>query len=103
MKEEVNFEPTDRVTETLHNDPLVISVRLNKYNVRRVLVDTSSSVNLLTLEVFNKLSLDKNNLTTVSYPIVRLGNKTVAMFDTINFLLVLGAERISERCIQNSR
>lgn len=83
------FELTNRVIETQHNDPLVISVRLNRYNVRRVLEDTGTSVNLLTLEVFNKLGLDKNNLTKVSYPLVGLGDKTIAMLGTINLSLVL--------------
>lgn len=62
---------------------------MNRYNVRRVLEDTGTSVNLLTLEVFNKLGLDKNNLTKVSYPLVGLGDKTVAMLGTINLSLVL--------------
>lgn len=87
------FELTNRVIETQHNDPLVISVRLNRYNVRQVLEDTGTSVNLLTLEVFNKLGLDKNNLTKVSYPLVGLGDKTVAMLGTINLSLVLGDKK----------
>lgn len=49
------------VTESSHNDPLVVRVRLNRHEVKQVLVDTGSSVNLLTLEVYNKLGLDKND------------------------------------------
>lgn len=55
------------MTESLHDDPLVINVRLNKYEVKQVLVDTGSSINLLTLDVYNNLGLDMNSLTKVSY------------------------------------
>lgn len=85
----VKFRPNDKVTETLHNDLLVISIRLNRYEVRWVLLGTGSSVNLLTLEVYNKLGIDKNNLPKVSDLLVGLGDKTVAVLGTINLPLVL--------------
>lgn len=81
------------MTETLHNDPLVISVRLNRYDVRQLLMDKSTSVNLLTLKIFNKLGLDKINLTTVSYSLVGLREKILAVLGTINLPLVLGDEK----------
>lgn len=61
-KQEIKFGLADRVTESLHNDPLIIRLRLNRFDVKRVLVDITSSLNLLTSEIFNKLGLDKNNL-----------------------------------------
>lgn len=57
------------------------------------MIDTGSSVNLITLDVFNKLGLDNNNLTKVSYPLVKLGNKTVAALGTINLPLMLDDEK----------
>lgn len=57
------------------------------------MVHTGSSVNLLTLDVFNKVGLDKNNLVKVSYPLVGLGDKTIAVLGTINLPLVLGDEK----------
>lgn len=81
------------MTKSLHNDPQVISVRFNLYDVKRVLVDTDSSINILTLEVFNKLGLDKNNLVKVSYSLVGLEDKTVAFLGTINLPLVLRNEK----------
>ncbi|VFQ62223.1 unnamed protein product [Cuscuta campestris] len=39
-----------------HNDPLVITMDINGVDVARVLVDTGSSVNILHLETFQKLS-----------------------------------------------
>lgn len=46
IRQEVKFKMCDKVTETLHNDSLVISFILNRYDVRWVLVDTYSSINL---------------------------------------------------------
>lgn len=57
------------------------------YDLRWVLVDTGSSVNLITLDAFNKLGLDQNNLAKV------LGDKTIAVPGTINLHLVLGYEK----------
>lgn len=61
--------------------------------MKHAFVDTGSSINFLTLEVHNKLGLDKNNLTKVSYLLVGLRDKTVVILGTVNLPLVLGDER----------
>ncbi|VFQ80092.1 unnamed protein product [Cuscuta campestris] len=43
-----------------HNDPLVITMDINGADMARVLVDTGSSVNVLYLETFKKLKLDRS-------------------------------------------
>lgn len=57
------------------------------------MVDIGSSVDLINLDVFNKLSLDKKNLAKVSYSLVGLWDKTVAILGTINLPLMLGDEK----------
>ncbi|KAG8650351.1 hypothetical protein MANES_07G030402v8 [Manihot esculenta] len=89
----VRFGPVDKAIRFFPNDLLVVKILLNRYEVRRVLVDTGSSVNLLILNVFNKLGLDKGSLVRVSYPLVGLEDKTVAVLGTINLPLVLGDEK----------
>lgn len=54
-------------------------IGLNKYEVKLVLIDTKSFINLITLDVCNKLELDTNNLTKFSHLLVGLGDKTVAV------------------------
>lgn len=68
----MTFGSSNRVAKSSYNGLLVISVRLNKYEVKRVLIDIGSSINLLTLYVHNKLGLNKNTLTKVSYPLIGL-------------------------------
>ncbi|KAG8641014.1 hypothetical protein MANES_13G092290v8 [Manihot esculenta] len=92
-KQEVRFRPVDKAIRFFHNDPLVVNIHLNKYEVRRVLVDIGSSIDLLTLNIFNKLDLDKNNPVKVSYPLVGLGDRTVTVLGTINLPHVLGDEK----------
>lgn len=57
------------------------------------MIDIGSSINLITLEVFNKLGLDKNNCTKVSYSLMGLGDKIMAVMGTINLPFVLGDEK----------
>ncbi|KAJ9183387.1 hypothetical protein P3X46_007249 [Hevea brasiliensis] len=63
-----------------------------EYMVRRVLIDTGSLVNLITLEVYEKLGLKRTDLTKVVFPLVRLGDKTVLVTRTINLIAILGNE-----------
>lgn len=86
------------MAESSHNDPPVVSVM---YEVKWVLVDIDNSVNLLTLEVYNKLGLDKNNLTKNSYPLVILRDKTMTILGIVNLSLVLWDEKNKEKCMQS--
>lgn len=52
----ITFESeTDNKISTSHSNPLVISARINKFVVKRILIDTGSSMNLVTLDAFDKL------------------------------------------------
>ncbi|VFQ74562.1 unnamed protein product [Cuscuta campestris] len=52
-----------------HNDPLVITMDINGADVARVLVDTGSSVNILYLETFKKLKIDRSRLKPLRTPL----------------------------------
>ncbi|VFQ79929.1 unnamed protein product [Cuscuta campestris] len=52
-----------------HNDPLVITMDINVVDVARVLVDTGSSVNILYLEIFQKLRLCRTQLEPLKTPL----------------------------------
>jgi len=52
----MTFGPEDmRPLQTPHNDPLVVQLKIATTMVRRVLVDTGSSVDIITVECFKKL------------------------------------------------
>ncbi|KAJ9181000.1 hypothetical protein P3X46_009177 [Hevea brasiliensis] len=67
----------------------VLSIK-KEYTVWRTLIHTDSSVNLITLEVYEKLGLQKKDLAKVGYPLVGLGDKTVLVVGTINLTMDLG-------------
>lgn len=77
-KQEVMFGLSDRVTEISNNDLLVVSTRLNKYEVKWVFINIGCLINLLTLDIYNKLGLDKN-IFNVTYRLMDLVDKTVAV------------------------
>ncbi|XP_021631828.1 uncharacterized protein LOC110629220 [Manihot esculenta] len=60
-------------------------------------MDIDSYVNLLILNVFNKLDLDKCSLIKVSYPLVGLRDKIIVVLCTINLPLVLGDEKYKRK------
>lgn len=63
-KGEVRWGPANK---TIGYDLLAVEIVLNLYEIRRVLIDTGSFVNLFTLNIFNKLDLDKNSLVRIFY------------------------------------
>lgn len=75
----MTFGPYNKVIDSPYNNLMMVNVQLNKYDVKQVLVDTGSSLNLLTLDVFSKLGLSKSNLAKISYLLVELGDKTMAL------------------------
>ena len=52
----VTFDPKDmRLLQAPHNNPLVVQLKIAKAMVRGVLVDTRSSMDIITFECFRKL------------------------------------------------
>ena len=45
-----------------HSDPLVIQLRMNSYDMKRILVDTRSLVKVMYYDLFKKLKLFQSDL-----------------------------------------
>ncbi|XP_021761167.1 uncharacterized protein LOC110725999 [Chenopodium quinoa] len=52
-----------------HDDPVVVTMRIAKWEVDRILIDGGSSANILYISAFNELKLDKKDLKRVSYEV----------------------------------
>jgi len=63
-----------RPLQTPHNDALVIQLKVVTAIVRRILVGTASSVDVITLECLKKLQYSEKDLEAVVAPIVGFGN-----------------------------
>lgn len=84
---------TLNMISTPHSGPLVISARI-MFMVKRILIDIEIFINLITLDIFDKLGLDqKKNLSKVSYPLVGLGDKLVPVIGVTNLIVVVGDEK----------
>ncbi|KAJ9187121.1 hypothetical protein P3X46_002615 [Hevea brasiliensis] len=90
-KDSISFESMDYENiKRPHSNPLVVNILLNKYMVHRVLVDTESSINLVTLKVHKKFDLKRSDLTKVILSLVGLSDKIVPVAGTTNLIVVLG-------------
>ncbi|XP_031096901.1 uncharacterized protein LOC116001150 [Ipomoea triloba] len=73
-----------------HRDALVIALDVSGIVVRRVLVDTGSSVNVLYLDVFEKLGLDRDRLIPVKTPLVGFTGDSVESKGSIRLPVEIG-------------
>jgi hypothetical protein len=66
-----------------HNDPLVITLRIGNYDVKRVLVDQGSFAEVMYQELYEKLGLGKSNLSEFSSPVFGFsGESTIPLGKT---------------------
>ena len=60
-----------------HDDALVVTLKIEGYDVRRVLVDQGSAVEIMYPDLQNGLNLKPEDLTTCESPLVSFEGKTV--------------------------
>uniref|UniRef100_A0A2N9HMF9 RNA-directed DNA polymerase n=1 Tax=Fagus sylvatica TaxID=28930 RepID=A0A2N9HMF9_FAGSY len=64
-----SYEISDSAHLLPHNDPLVITLRIGNYDVKRVLIDQGSFAEVMYQELFEKLGLGKSDLSEYSSPV----------------------------------
>ncbi|XP_019150581.1 PREDICTED: uncharacterized protein LOC109147378 [Ipomoea nil] len=77
--------------ETPHRDELVIAMDVNGVVVRRILVDTGGSVNVLYLETFTKMGLTREQLIPVKTPLAGFTGDSVEAEGSITLLVEIGS------------
>ena len=55
-----------------HVDPLVIQLKINNYDIKRILVDMESSIEVMYYDLFKQLKLSKSDLKSIRAPLVGL-------------------------------
>ena len=53
-----------------HDDPLVIMLRVEEFNIHRVLIDNESSTDIIYLPTFQQMKLDKKRIKPFTSPLV---------------------------------
>ena len=70
-------------TIQLHDDALVFTLRIGRYDVKRVMVDQGSRVEIMYLDLYNGLGVKLEDLTAYDSPLVSLEGKVVIPKDQI--------------------
>ena len=70
-------EADDRGVRQPHNDPLVITLNIEGFNTKRILVDNGSSTDIIYLPAFQQLMLDPKRLRPFDSPLVSFSGDRV--------------------------
>ena len=84
------LEEDTRRLHHLHDDALVVSVRVGDYNVHRILVDNGNSVDILYYLVFQQMGIDRARLIPTNAPLVGFGGIRVLPLGAITLSVTVG-------------
>lgn len=73
-------------------DPLIVTALVSSFKIRRMVVDTSSSVDVLFWDAFQRMGINKDRLRPMVTSLVRLAKYRVTPLGTIHLTLTLGEE-----------
>ena len=89
----LGFSDKDKV-ETIqpHDDALVVTLRIEGYDMRRVLVDQGSAVEIMYPDLYKGLNLKPEDLTAYESPLVSFEGKTVIPKSQIRLPIQIDSE-----------
>ena len=61
----------------LHDDALVVTLRIGGYDVKRVMIDQGSTAEIMYPDLFKGLNLNPENLIAYNYPLVSFESRMV--------------------------
>ena len=89
----LSFSDADKLgTIQPHNDVLVVTLRIGGYDVKRVMIDQGSAVEIMYPDLYKGLGLKPENLTTYSSPLVSFEGKMVVPKGQIRLPVQVGTD-----------
>ena len=73
-----------------HDDALVVSIRIEDYNMHRVLVDNGSSADILYYPAFQQMGISRERLVPTNAPLVGFGGTRVLPFGAVTLSVMVG-------------
>ena len=87
----LSFSKEDKIGTTQpHNDALLITLRIGDYNVKRVMVDDGSAVEIMYPDLYKGLKLKPKNLMPYSSPLMSFDGKLVILKGMIRLPIQTG-------------
>ncbi|KAK3006537.1 hypothetical protein RJ639_015910 [Escallonia herrerae] len=88
----ISFDDTDlEEVLTPHDDALVISLQIDAYVIKRILVDTGSSANILFEEAFSQMKISRERIHPVSSPLYGFTGASAPVEGVIPLTVVAGS------------
>ena len=88
---EVTIAEKDRgKIQAPHEDPMVVEFKVANLRVRRILIDTRSSSDIISWSCLNNLKSDEKNLEPVSHPLVGFGGGVIHPVGRIDLPVRIG-------------
>ena len=89
----LSFSDADKLrTIQPHDDALVVTLRIGGYDVKRVMINQDSAAEIMYPDLYKRLGLKLENLTTYSSPLVSFEGKIVVPMGQIRLLVQVGTD-----------
>ena len=89
----MSFNEADaRGVKQPHNDLLVIMLNIERFNIKRILVDNGSSADIIYLPAFQQLKLDPKRLRPFESPLVSFSGDKVYPRGIVTLTVIVGAQ-----------
>ncbi|XP_021861440.2 uncharacterized protein [Spinacia oleracea] len=82
---------------TPHDDPLVVEIKISNMRVKRFLIDTRSSSDIMSMECLSRLDHDPKTIESIHYPIIGFGGSIIHPVGVINFPVRLGGRKYGRK------
>ena len=84
----LSFSEEDKVgTLQPYDDAIVVTFKIGRYNVKRVLVDQGNGIEIMYLNLFKRLKLRSEDLTCYDSPLIGFDGKVVFSKGQIRLLV----------------
>ena len=91
----LGFSDKDKIgTIQPHNDALVVTLRIGGYDVKRVLVDQGSAVEVMYPDLYRGLNLKSEDLTSYDSPLVSFEGKTITLKGQIRLPIQTSSNKV---------
>ena len=74
-----------------HDDALVVSIRVEDYNMHRLLIDNGSSTDILYYSAFQQMGIDRERLISMNASLVGFRGIRVLPLGVVTLFLVVGS------------